>query len=192
MSCRHVHDPRWGYFGFNPIFRPPLGILLSFFTNFQLPDVLHRGGGGICPPPIGDQLDQSRQEIGLSAHTHTKSEPRYFYRNVLMKIKSAHILTGLGFTPALAFYSLKNVVSQVQRTDCYFLFFSLDQRGQFLLGDGRTSFMDGSQIFQSTQFFQFLTRFQGLFISIFSTWLWLMYLIMYQGIFCPLHMFYKL
>ena len=63
MSRRHIHDPGWGFFGFNLMFRPPLGILLSFFTNFQLPGVLHRGGH-MAPPlrrsvglePIGDRF----------------------------------------------------------------------------------------------------------------------------------------
>ena len=45
MSWSHHYDPGWGFFGFSVMFRPPLGIIPSFITNFQLPDVFHRGGG---------------------------------------------------------------------------------------------------------------------------------------------------
>ena len=52
MSWTHRHDPGWGFFGFNLMFRPPLGILPTFFTNSKLPDVLHRGGGIFLPLQI--------------------------------------------------------------------------------------------------------------------------------------------
>ena len=57
MSWRHHQDPGWGVFGFNVMFRPPLGILPRFFTNFQVPDVLHRGGGAYDPHRRSDGLE---------------------------------------------------------------------------------------------------------------------------------------
>ena len=77
MSWRHRHDPGWGFFGFNVMFRPPLGILPSFFTNFQVPDVLHRGGH--MPPsphrrsvglePIGDRVKRHQSSSCTTAYS---------------------------------------------------------------------------------------------------------------------------
>ena len=41
------------FFDFNVMLRPSLGIIPSFFTNFQLPEMLHRGGAIF---PLGDTV----------------------------------------------------------------------------------------------------------------------------------------
>ena len=59
MSWRHRHDPEWGFYGFNVMFRPPLGVY-----------VLHRGH---MPPhrwsvglePIGDRVNEERIRLWI-------------------------------------------------------------------------------------------------------------------------------
>ena len=65
-----------GVFGSNVMFRPPLGTLTSFIANFQLTDVLHRGGHmaphrkSVGLEPIGDRVKYCTRCTDCVLKTH--------------------------------------------------------------------------------------------------------------------------